>query len=106
MLLGTARVVKCVPVLSVSEQLPHLVLSIILGVHALTGCDTIMLPLYGKGTNTCWEMLIMYAHLLTVVIRDDNVYDAWAFVCCCLGLEKRMSEVLMMPGIVFCKSET
>ena len=25
---------------------------------------------------------------------------------CCMGLEKMMSEVLMMPGIVFCESET
>ena len=32
----------------VAEQLPHLVLSIFLCFHALTGCDT-MLPLYGRG---------------------------------------------------------
>ena len=36
-------------------------------------------------------MFIKYAHLLTGVVRDDNVDDAW----------KRMSVVLMIPGIVF-----
>ena len=50
MLPRTARVMKCVPSHFVAEQLPHLVLSIILGVHVLTGCDT-MLPLSGKDKN-------------------------------------------------------
>ena len=40
-----------------------------------------MLPLAGKGKNTCWKVFIKYAHLLTGVVRDDNVDDAWAFVC-------------------------
>ena len=40
-----------------AEQLPHLVLSIIFGFHALTGCNT-MLSLSGKGKNTCWKMFI------------------------------------------------
>ena len=48
MLSGTARLMKCVPSHFVAEQLPHLELSIILGFHALTGCNT-MLPLSGKG---------------------------------------------------------
>ena len=40
-----------------------------------------MLPLSRKGKKTCWKIIIKYAHLLTGVIRDDNVDDAWAFVC-------------------------
>ena len=71
---------KCAPSRFVAEQLPHLVLSIILGFHALTGCN-IMLALSRKGKNECWKTFIKYAHLLTEVIRDDNVGDAWAFVC-------------------------
>ena len=35
-----------------------------------------MLPLSGKDKSTCWKVLIMYAHLLTGVVRDDNVDDA------------------------------
>ena len=69
----------------VAEQLPYLVLSIILVFHALTGCNT-MLPLSGKGKNTCWKMFIKYAYLLTGVVRDDNVDDAWAFVCSLYGI--------------------
>ena len=104
MLSGTARVMKCVPPHVVAEQLRHLVLSIILGFHALKGCNT-MLPLSGNCKNTCWKMFIKYAHLLTGVVRDDNVDDAWGLYVCCMGLEKRMSVVLMMPGIVFfCES--
>ena len=80
MLSGTSRVMKCVPSHFVAEQLPHFVLSIILGFHALTGCNT-LLPLSGNGKKTCWKMFIKYAHLLTGVVRDDNVDDAWAFVC-------------------------
>ena len=38
---------KCVPAHFVAKQLPYLVFSIILGVYALTGYDT-MLPLSGK----------------------------------------------------------
>ena len=89
----------------VAKQLPHLVFSIILGFHALTGCNT-MLALSGKGKNTCWKMFIKYVHLLTGVVRDDNVDDAWVFVCSLYGIGEKMSEVLMMPGIVFCESET
>ena len=66
---------KCVPSHFVAEQLPHLALSIILGFYALTGCN-IMLPLSRKGKNTYWKIFIKYAHLLTGVIRDDNVDDA------------------------------
>ena len=75
MLSGTARVMKCVPSHFVAEQLPHLDLSILLGFHALTGCNT-MLPLSGKGKKTYSQMFIKYAHLLTGVVRDDNVDDA------------------------------
>ena len=67
---------------------PHLVLSIILGFHALTGCD-IMLPLSDKGKNTCWKMIIKYAHLLTAVVRDDVVDDALAFVCSLYGIGEK-----------------
>ena len=80
MLPGTARVMKCVPSHFIAEKIPHLVLSIIVGFRALTGCDT-MLPLSGKGKNTCLKMFISYAHLLTVVVRYDKIDDAWAFVC-------------------------
>ena len=57
-----------------------------------------MLPVPGKGKNTCGKMLIKYAHLLTGVVRDDNVDDVWAFVCLLYGIEKMMSELLMMSG--------
>ena len=30
-------------------------------------------------------MFIKYAHLLTGVVRDDNVDDTWAFVCSLCG---------------------
>ena len=45
-----------------------------------------MLSFSGKGKNTCWKMFIVYAHLLTVVARDDNVDGAWAFVCSLYGI--------------------
>ena len=41
---------------------------------------------HGKGKNTCWKMFIKYAHLLTGEVRDDNVDDAWAFVCLLYGI--------------------
>ena len=34
-------------------------------------------------------MLIKYAHLLTGVVRDDNVDDAWAFVCSLYGIREK-----------------
>ena len=34
-------------------------------------------------------MLIKYAHLLTGVVRDNNVDDAWAFVCSLYGIRER-----------------
>ena len=61
------------------------VLSIILGYRALTGCNT-LLPFSGNGKKTCWKMFIKYAHLLTGVVRDDNVDDAWAFVYSLYGI--------------------
>ena len=88
MLSGTARVMKCVPSHFAAEQLPHLVLSIILGFRAQTGCST-MLPLSGKGKNTCWKMFIKYAHLLTGVVRNDIVDDVWAFVCSLYGIGEK-----------------
>ena len=75
----------CVPSHFVAEQLLHLALSIILGFHALTGCNTV-LPLSGKGKNTCWKKFIKYAHLLAEVVRDDDVDDAGAFVCSLYGI--------------------
>ena len=45
-----------------------------------------MLPLSGKDKNTCWKMFIKYAHLLTGVVWDDVVDDAWAFVCSLYGI--------------------
>ena len=60
-----------------------------------------MLLLSGKGKNTCWKMVSKYAHLLTGVVRDDNVDDAWAFYVRYMVFEKRMSEVLMMRSVVF-----
>ena len=72
----------------IAEQLPHLVLSIILCFHVLTGCD-VMLTLSGKGRITCWKMFIKYAHILTGVVRDDNVDGAWAFVCSLYGIGEK-----------------
>ena len=100
MLSGTARVMKCVPGHFVAEQLPHLVLSIILGFHVLTGCDA-MLPLSGKGKNTCWKMFNKYVYLLNGVARLMTSMMRMRLYVRCMGLGKRMSEVLMMPGIVF-----
>ena len=34
-------------------------------------------------------MFIKYAHLLTGVARDDNVDDAWVFVCSLYGIEEK-----------------
>ena len=34
-----------------------------------------------EAKNTCWEMFFKYAHLLTGVVGDDNIDDAWALVC-------------------------
>ena len=65
-----------------------LVLSIILGFQALTGCNTI-LPLSGKGKKTCLKMFNKYAHLLTYVVRYDNVDDAWTFVCSLHGIGEK-----------------
>ena len=45
-----------------------------------------MLPFSRKGKNTCWKIFIKYAHLLTGVVRDDNVDDALAFVCSLYGI--------------------
>ena len=47
------------------------------------------------------ENFIKYAHLPTGVVRDDNVDDAWRLYVRYMGLGKRISEVLMMPGIAF-----
>ena len=34
-------------------------------------------------------MFIKYAHLLTGVVRDDNVDNAWAFVCSLYPIEEK-----------------
>ena len=68
-----------------------------------------MLPLSGKGKYTCWKRFIKCAHLLTGVVRDANVDDACMFIIwgwreggqIGIGLERRRSEVLLMPGIIF-----
>ena len=80
MLSGTAGVMKCVSTNLVAEQLPKSLLSYVLGFRALRGCNT-MLCFSDKGNNTCWKMFVTYAYLLTGVARDDNIDDAWAFVC-------------------------
>ena len=85
---GTARVMKGIPSHLVAEQLPHLVLSIILSFHALIGCNT-MLHLTGKGKNTCRKRFIKYVHRLTGVVRDGNVGDAWAFICSLYGIGEK-----------------
>ena len=48
-----------------------------------------MLPLSGKGKNTCWKLIIKYAHVLIGEVRDDNVDDAWAFVCSLYGIGEK-----------------
>ena len=57
----------------------------LLGIHALTRCDTI-LSFSGKGNNTCWKFFIMYTNLLTGVAIDDSIDDAWASVCSLYGI--------------------
>ena len=97
---------NCVPAHFVAEQLPHLVVFIILGLHVLTGHDA-MLPLSGKGNSTYWIMFIKYAHLLTGGERDDDVNDAWAFVCLLYWLgEKDVRGIDDARHISFCESET
>ena len=46
-------------------------------------------PYHSKSNYTCWKMFIKYAHLLTGVVRDDNVNDAWPFVCSLYGIGKK-----------------
>ena len=98
---------KCAPPHFVAEQLPHLVLFINLGFHALTGCYT-MLLLSGNGKNTCC-MFIKYSHFPTGVVMDDNVDDVCVFLCSLYGngeKDVRGIDVLLMPVIVFfCESE-
>ena len=88
-----------------AEQLPHLVLSIIVGFHALTGCNT-MLPLSAKGKKTCWKMFIKHAHLLTGVVKDDNVDDASAFVCSLYGIGEKDVRGIDDARQSFSESET
>ena len=37
-------------------------------------------------------MVIKYAHLLTRVVRDDNVDDAWAFVYLLYWIEEKVDS--------------
>ena len=90
-------VTKCVPAHLVAEQLPKPVLSSILGFHVLIGCSA-MLSFSDKDKNTCWKM---YCNLLTVVARGDNLMVLGHLYVHCMGLEKRMSKILMIPGIIF-----
>ena len=53
-----------------------------------------MLPLSGKGKNTCWKIFFKYAHFLTGVERNENVDNAWAFACSLHGIgEKDVSRI-------------
>ena len=100
-----ASVMKCVPSHFVAEQLPYLVLSIILGFRALTECNT-MLPLSGKGRNTCCNMFIKYANLLTGIVRNDNFDDAWAFLCSLYGIgEKGVRSICDARHSLFVKAK-
>ena len=66
-----------------------------------------MLPLSGKGKNTCWKIFIKYAHLLTGEVRDANVDGAWAFVCSLYGIgEKDVRGIDDARHSLFCESET
>ena len=53
-------------------------------------------------------MFIKNPYLLAGVGMDDNVDAAEKFYVCTMELKKRVSRVLIMPGIVclFCESET
>ena len=96
---------KCIPSHSDAKQPPHLVLSISLGFRALAGCK-IMLPLSSKGKNACWKMFIKYAHLLTGVVRDDNVDGAWVFVCSLYGMgEKDVRGIDGVKHSIFVKAK-
>ena len=48
-----------------------------------------MLSFSGNGTNTRLKMFIKYVHLLTGVVRDDNVDDASVFVCSLYGIGEK-----------------
>ena len=64
-----------------------------------------MLPLSGKGKYTCWKRFIKCAHLLTGVVRDANVDDAWAFVCSLFGVgekEVRLGLDWREGGLRYC----
>ena len=54
-----------------------------------------------QGQEYMLENVHMHTHLLTEVVRDDNIDDAWVFLCSLHRIGERMSEVLMMPGKVF-----
>ena len=84
---GTAGKMKYIPAHLVTEQLPKSVLSKISGFRTLTGCNT-MLCFSDKGKNTFWKMFVKYANLLSGRARDDNVDDAWAFVCSLYGIRE------------------
>ena len=65
-----------------------------------------MLPLSGKGKNTCWKRFIKCAHLLTGVVRDTNVDDAWAFVCSLFGIgEKEVRGIVDARHNLFVKAK-
>ena len=52
-------------------------------------------------------MFIKYAHLLTGVVRDDNVDDYCAFVCSVYGIgEKDGRGIDDDRHSLFCESET
>ena len=62
---------------------------------------------YHEGKNTCWNISIKYANLLTGVVTDDNVDDAWTFVCSLYGIrEKDGRGIDEASHSLFCESET
>ena len=65
-----------------------------------------MLPLSGKGKNTCWKMFIKYAHLLTGVVKDDNVDGAWVFVYYLYGIAEKDIRGIDDARHILCMSET
>ena len=54
-----------------------------------------------EGKNKCCKMFIKYPQHLTGVGRGDNLIVAEKFVCLLYGIEKSVSTVLIMPGIIF-----
>lgn len=92
MLCGTARQRKCYPIHTIAQQLPQVVISNILGFHALTGCDTTS-SFTSFGKRKCWKVFEQYPQLLHGIGRDGAIKDAEEFVCRLYGAPDPLAGV-------------